>query len=172
MSEEIEFIKNRIEALNESIHFFSNEMKSERERWVINRLLDYLKLDRGQDEVKSSTEEPIDVVFRDGFFQIKEILNGGRKRGAEYAQALEKAKNARKIADLLEPYSPIDLQIEDALAIVADHVNKWSCKYPLSTRRNIDLLFYMNLEDIFIQYQGHRVPIDRFHGFEQAGWRS
>ena len=60
MPEEIEFIKDRIEAIKESIHYFSNEMKPERERWVVNKLLDYLKLDRKQDEVKSSNDEPID----------------------------------------------------------------------------------------------------------------
>ena len=172
MPEEIEFIKDRIEAIKESIHYFSNEMKPERERWVVNKLLDYLKLDRKQDEVKSSNDEPIDVNFRDGSFQIKEILDQDRKRTAEYKQALGIAENAKKGEDLFEQYSPIELKIEDVLIIVVDQVNKWSNKYPPSVRKNIDLLFYMNLQDVYIQYQRHTLPKDNINDLEQAGWRS
>jgi len=172
MSEEKEFILERIEAVKESLHFFSNEMKPERERWVVNKLLDYIKIDRNQDEVKSSTDEPIDVKFQDGCFQVKEILEKDRKRTAEFKEALEIAEKANKVEDLLEPYSPIDLKIEDAIIIVTAQVKKWTKKYPPTVRKNIDLLFYLNLQDIYIQHQGNLPPIENLDFIEQAGWRS
>jgi len=172
MSEEMKLIEARIEAIKESIHFFSNEMKPNREIWVVNRLLDYLKLDREQDEVKSSTEEPVDVVFRDGSFQIKEVLDKNRRRGSEYLQALETTRKATKGEDLFEYYSPIYLQIKDALVVVADQVNKWSSKYPPGIRKNIDLLFYINFQDVHIEHQGSRLPKRLSYSFERAGWRS
>lgn len=172
MSEEIKFIKERIVAIKESIHCFSNEMKPEREKWVVNKLLDYMKFDRNQDEVKSSTDEPVDVNFRDGAFQVKEILDQDRKRTTEFKNALGIAENAKKIEDLFEQYSPIDLKIDDALIIVVDQVKKWSNKYPPSVRKNIDLLFYMNLQYIYIQYQGRTLPKDYINNLVQAGWRS
>ena len=30
----------------------------------------------------------------------------------------------------------------------------------------------MNLQDAYIQYQGHALPKDNINGLEQAGWRS
>jgi hypothetical protein len=84
MSEEKEFIRERIEAIKESIYYFSNELKPERERWVVDRLLDYIGIERTKDEVKSLNDEPIDVKFRDGCFQVKEILEKDRKRTDEY----------------------------------------------------------------------------------------
>ena len=69
MPEEKEFILERVEAVRESIHYFSNELKPDRERWVVNQLLNYMKVERTQDEVRSSIDEPIDVKFRDGCFQ-------------------------------------------------------------------------------------------------------
>ena len=172
MSEDKEFIKERIDAIKESIHYFSNELKPERERWVVNKLLDYIKIDRNSDEVKSSTDEPIDVKFKDGCFQVKEILEQDRKRTAEYKEALEIAEKANTLEDLLEPYSPIDLKIGDAIIIVIDQVKKWTKKYPATIRKDIDLLFYLNLQDVYIQHQGNLPPTENLDFIEQAGWRS
>ena len=73
------------------------------------------------------------------------------KRTEEVKEALEIAKNANKVEDLFEQYSSIQLKIEDALILVVDQVKKWSNKYPPSVCKDIDRLFYMNLQDVYIQ---------------------
>lgn len=172
MSEEKDFILERIEAIKGSIRYFSNELKPERERWVVNKLLDYMKVERTPDEVESSIDEPIDVKFRDGCFQVKEILDEKRKRTKEYKDSLKVAENANRVEDLFEQYSPIDLNIEDVLVIVFDQVKKWTKKYPPQVRKAIDLLFYLNLQDVYIQFEGHQLPKVNIDHQDHKSWRS
>jgi len=172
MSEEKDFISNRIEAVKKSIHFFSNELKPERERWVVNKLLDYIGVDRTKDEVRSSADEPIDVIFRDGCFQAKEILDKERKRTDEYKGFLEKAENAKKVEDLFEQFSRIDLKFDDVLVIVFDQVQKWTKKYPPEVRKTLDLLFYFNMQDVYIKFDGHEVPKVNIDHEDHKSWRS
>ncbi len=172
MPEDKEFILERVEAVRESIHYFSNELKPDRERWVVNQLLDYMKVERTQDEVRSSIDEPIDVKFRDGCFQVKEILDQERKRTAEYKEFLQVAENAKNVEDLFEQYSPIDLKIEDVLLIVFDQVKKWTKKYPPQVCKNLDLLFYLNLQDAYIQFDGHELPKVKIDHNDHMAWRS
>lgn len=172
MSEEKEFILERIESLKESIHFFSNALKPERERWVVNKLLDYIRVERNEDEVISTTDEPIDVKFRDACFQLKEIPDEGRKRDAEYKEFLYVAERAEKTEDLFEQYTPVNLKIDDVLVIVFDRVKKWSKKYPPQVRKTLDLLFYLNLQDVYIQFVGHELPkVNIDHKYHKS-WRS
>jgi hypothetical protein len=172
MSEEKEFIIERIEAIKESIHFFSNELKPERERWVVDRLLDYIGIERTKDEVKSSNDEPIDVIFRDGCFQVKEILDKDRKRTDEYKNSLKKAERATKIEDLFEPYSPIDFKLDEVLVVIFDQVKKWTRKYPPEVRKTLDLLFYLNFQDVHIQFVGNEVPKVNIDHDDHKSWRS
>ena len=53
--------------------------------------------------------DPPDVRFRDAAFEIKEILDEGRRRHADLKEGLEKAKAARVPSDLLEPLTPRDI---------------------------------------------------------------
>ena len=172
MSEEKEFILESIEAIKESIQYFSNEMKPERERWVVNKLLDYLKVERTPDEVESSNDEPIDVKFRDGCFQVKEILDKERKRTKEYKDSLKVAENANRVEDLFEQYSPIDLAIEEVLIVVFDQVKKWTKKYPPEVRKTLDLLFYLNFQDVYIQFDGYEIPKVNIDHEDHKSWRS
>lgn len=172
MPEEKEFILERIEAVKKSIQYFSNKLKPERERWVVNKLLDYMKVERTQNEVKSSIDEPIDIKFRDGCFQVKEILDQERKRTQEYKEFLQVAENAKRAEDLFEQYSQIDLKIEDVLVIVFGQVKKWTKKYPPQVRKNLDLLFYLNLQDVCIQFDGHKLPKVKIDHEDHVGWRS
>src|SRR5690348_13841895 len=49
---------------------------------------------------------PPDVKFRDAAFEIKEVLDEGRKRHDEYRDHLRRAWAARSPEELLEPYHP------------------------------------------------------------------
>jgi hypothetical protein len=173
MSEERDFIGERIKDIKNSITFFSNDLKPERELWVVNRLLDYLEIDRHPDDVKPSSDEPIDIRFRDSCFQIKEILDPHRKRTSEFKEALAKAEAAKKIEDLLENYSPpININMDDIISIIVDNVNTLTQKYPLAVRKDLDLLFYFNLLDIYIESEVIGLTKTQREQVQEAGWRS
>lgn len=86
-----DFIKGRVEAIKEARHFFSNACKKEREVWVVAHFLSQLHIKAPKGEIQPSSDEPADVVYREARFQVKEILDEGRKRGDEYKESLRKA---------------------------------------------------------------------------------
>jgi hypothetical protein len=98
-----EFIQERIEALEESVEFFSAKNKTEREIWVAESFIQNLNIGYEESEFYSPEKDPPDVVFRDLAFEVKEILDPGRRRHDEYKEELE---NARKATNAQEPTSP------------------------------------------------------------------
>ncbi len=50
--------------------FLSNARKWERERWVCQRLLQGLNIAHRNEDFTPATEEPPDVLFRDGRFEV------------------------------------------------------------------------------------------------------
>lgn len=79
MSDE-DFIDDRRRALKESIAYFSTKNKAERERWVCLELVQNLGIAYDETEIVSPENDPPDVIFRDARFEVKEILDQGRKR--------------------------------------------------------------------------------------------
>ena len=105
-------VKERREALVESVRFFGAQRKPEREVWVADHFLENLNIAYSTEEVVSSDDDPPDVIFRDARFEIKEIMDPGRRRHAELFtptleslphQGGERATRARgpKIRDVL-----------------------------------------------------------------------
>ncbi len=79
-----EFIQAAIEAREEAVRFFSSASKSERELWVAKEFLENLGAEFSDDELIVPENDPPDVVFRDVLFEVKEILDQGRRRHAEF----------------------------------------------------------------------------------------
>jgi hypothetical protein len=67
--------------IHETRSFFGPKMKPERERSVCRAFLRCLGVAFDEAEIRASTTEPIDVEFRAAKFQIRELLDPGRKRG-------------------------------------------------------------------------------------------
>ncbi len=135
-----------IHELEESLAFFSNASKLEREIWVVRRLISALGIDFKEEEFRAG-QEPTDVIFRDGYFQIKEKLNEGRKRTDELKKKLERARTAQSYGDLLEHYTPQNItfaeiteQCSEAAKVIANH-------YGAVERKKIDLIYYFNYID-------------------------
>jgi hypothetical protein len=105
-----------------------------------------MQIETTSDEIRFSQDEPPDIVFRDYRFEIKEILDNGRKRTEEYKASLAKAEKANYASSLLEHCTPIKLPIESALALVLGKMKQWSVKYSTSARQDLDLLIYLNLQ--------------------------
>ncbi|MDX6769107.1 MAG: DUF1780 domain-containing protein [Elusimicrobiota bacterium] len=163
-----EFVEDRRRALSESVEYFSAKNKIERELWVCVEFLKNLGVRFEDKEARPWSDEPPDVVFRDARFEIKEILDPGRRRHAEYKLDLEKAQAAKKPEDFLEPFTPLDitpLQIADRLR---PELEKLALHYEPSARARMDLLFYVNLQDHFLL----KGPMPGRAAFAAYGWRS
>jgi len=165
-----EYIEGQVAALKKSLEFFSNKCKPPREKWVVNELLEYLQIETTSDEVRSSEDEPPDIVFRDFRFEIKEILDNGRKRTAEYKASLAKAEQVTDTSSLLELYTPIKLPIANVLVRVLSEAKQWNAKYPTSVRQGLDLLIYLNLQGTTIIGSG--LPSAIVLEIAALGWRS
>lgn len=99
-------IEEHKQRLRESLKFFSNEMKPERERWVCRELLENLGIEVLDSELVSSKEDPPDVLFRSARFEVKELIDEDRPRMAEYKESLARAETATDAGELLEHYEP------------------------------------------------------------------
>lgn len=138
-------LDGRIEALRASVEFFSPEMKQERELWVARELLEYLGVAFELSELRPSEDEPPDVLYSGARLEIKEILDPERRRGTEYKEALKKAESAKHPKELLEPYTPGTVTVDEAVAS-AEASRRWKEKYAPAVIRRLDLLFYFNLQ--------------------------
>jgi len=156
----------RIQKLQESIRFFSNPSKLDREKWVVRRLLRALHLDFSEPDL-CETPEPADVAFRGANFQVKEIPDEGRRRGDEYKNALERAKSADEYSQLLEQYTPIDISFAEIVTRCFEYSTTLLAqrKYGPLESKKLDLLCYFN-------WKYHYVvpPVDIATGV--AGFRS
>ena len=143
--------KDLITDLEGSLAFFSNKEKLNREKWVVNRLLSALQIDFKQEEINGS-EEPADVSFREANFQVKEVLDEGRRRTDEYKAKLEKVKTAKSYSDLLEHYSPEDISFSEVVAHCLSYVENLesNCKYGKREQKKLDLLVCFNWHNYHI----------------------
>lgn len=149
MSDE-EFLAERRSALRESVAFFTSANKPERERITCTDFLRNLSVSFAESEVTSSADEPPDVVFRSARFEIKEILDPGRRRHDEYRAALERAESAAKASDLFEEFTPQDITPSQVGELVLLELDRVESKYPPALRRSLDALCYVNLQKHFL----------------------
>jgi hypothetical protein len=167
MSDE-EFIDDRRRGLKESIEYFSAKNKAERERWVCLELVQNLGIAFNETEIVSPENDPPDVVFRDARFEIKEILDPGRKRHAEYKAALQKALTVTDPQDLLDQYTPKDITPVQISERVQAELVELKHHYPRALCEGTDLLFYINLQEHHLKI-GLMPSASDFGSF---GWRS
>jgi Putative endonuclease, protein of unknown function (DUF1780) len=98
---------------------FSNPMKPERERMVVRAYLRCLGIPFTEDEIASSNDEPVDVLFGDARFQIRDIV-GDRLRGKEWA-VKQRYQAAQTASDVTDPYTPsVVISLDQAAKMVAD----------------------------------------------------
>jgi hypothetical protein len=143
-----EYLASLRKGLEKSVRFFGADNKAERELWVVNEFLTNLGLTFIPSEMAHVTDDPPDVRFRGAEFEVKEILDERRRRHADFKAALAKANAATSPADLLEGYTPRDITYEEIYGRVETKVAELAGKYAPAVRAQLDLLFYVNLEDV------------------------
>ena len=145
---DLDWKEENIRAVKESLVFFSNKQKLNREKCVVKQLLNALLIDFEEEEM-AEADEPADVSFRDAKFQVKEIMDEGRRRTDEFKTALDKAEKAKNYRDLQEQSTLIDIPFSDAVKYCHTYAMELISlsKYGTRELKDIDLLCYFNLQD-------------------------
>lgn len=163
-----DFLRERRQALQESVRYFEPANRPERERWVVCELLQNLGLKFDSNSVRSSSDDPPDVLFQDARFEVKEILDFGRKRHREFKAAATRAATITDPQELLNQFTPKDITPIEITSRVSVRLNELQLKYPVAVRRSLDCLFYVNLMEHFLKAG----PIPPTGHFVTSGWRS
>ena len=125
-----EYLERQRQDLRESVGYFAPQRKGERELWVARALLENLNIPHQETELVLAPEDPPDVFFRDARFEIKEIMDAGRRRHSEYREALRRAESATAPKDLLSEFTPKDISIKQvyelALTASISHQTKYA----------------------------------------------
>jgi hypothetical protein len=148
----------------ETLRFFSNENKAERERCVVRAFLRGLAIPFNEADLLIKQPEPIDVAAFDARFQITEVLDDDRKRHHEYRQWLERVAAATNLADLADRWK------SPRPATYATIVN--SVRERLRTKPEqdgIDALVYVNRTDVFLDVES---AVPDAGDLVQSKWRS
>lgn len=166
--DEQEFISQRRKDLEASVAYFAPQNKDERERWVADAFVRNLGFNPAKGEIISIKPDPPDVAFRDARFEIKEILDSGRRRHAEYKQELERAQNITEAKDLLTPFTPKDMSLAEIYRLCQKEAASLD-KYSSDFKRGTDLLFYVNFRHVMDVTEQ---PYPDTTELEATGWRS
>jgi hypothetical protein len=174
VNKEEQYIKGLEVHANESVHFFSNDMKPERERIVCADFLRALGIAFSPEDLISVAQgdSPPDVIFGEARFEVREALDEGRRRHAETRARLECLKGAKGIEDTLLPNrTKKPLSYTKVYAVVTEALIE---KYERYKRRGIELsgldaLVYVNLLDSFLTPNFSRPA---YAALLAQGWRS
>ncbi|MSQ60266.1 MAG: hypothetical protein EXR36_11660 [Betaproteobacteria bacterium] len=164
-----DYLEERRRALKESVAFFSPERKLERENWIVDTFLKNLVVEFSPSELAPEPDEPPDVRFRDAQFELKELMDPGRRRYQEYRDSLVKAQSATDPSELLEPFTPRDATASEIYADILGAASGLLRKYPPVACANLDLLFYVNYEDVMGLTE---VPFPDVAELRAQPWRS
>ena len=164
-----EHLAEIIKGLEASVAYFAPGTTKARELYTAESFIENLRVDFTNDELVSPDDDPPDIVFRGAQFEIKEILDPGRRRHAEYKVALKRAKTLTDPKDSYEMFTPKDAHIADILGRCESTALELGAKYPPAVRAVLDLLFYVNLQRVFYLIEA---PFPSTDHLANLGWRS
>lgn len=165
---ETEYLENVRAGLAQSVEFYQTENRAVRERWVCREFVHNLNVKARERSFESPAEDPPDVVYRGCRFEVKEILDTGRRRHLEYRERLAQAMKATRVRDLLRTYSPKPISPAQVGSTVLAECHALARKYEPKLMQSLDLVFYVNLVESTLE--GTDMP--DLKEFEQLGWRS
>lgn len=147
---------------------FARSFKNWREWNVAVNFLVNLHIGVDDADVQCLKVDPPDVAYRDALFEIKEIMDPGRRRHDEVKAAQRHVDaNGGKAETVM--YTAEDLTPSDVATLVLAELDRLDQKhYLLDQRAKIDLLFYVNKLDHWFE-DG---PMPDPKQFDDHGWRS
>jgi hypothetical protein len=164
-----EFLAEHIKDLEASVLYFSPRNKREGELWIAESFVENLRIPYTSSEFGSSADEPPDVDFRDARFEIKEILDEGRRPHDGFRAELERVRTLTKAKDVFRHFTPKDICLEEIYSRCKTVIAGLSIKYPPAVMHKLDLLLYVNLVEVmYVNEQSY----PDVAGIAAAGWRS
>ena len=141
------FLAKLREHADRARRLFSNPQKPERERMIVRAFFRCVGEAFEDSEIVASREEPIDVRFRTADFQIMEIV-GNKRRGLDWRRRQDRYRDARRVADVMEPYTPSQpMSFDDAAQLVADRLSAKAARYGAAACASLDALVYIDLHN-------------------------
>lgn len=156
---------------SEYLRFYSRSGKEDRERWVVESLLNFLSIDFEPNELRSPPQESkVDVEFRTGRFQVKEIPDPNIRRTDEIKDTHRRVMAAKTLQETVGPGIVYDVPAPArGYELVLENARKQSLeeKY-LRSKRSLDLLFYITRArtSVVVSNEVNRA------GIKALGWRS
>jgi hypothetical protein len=164
-----EYLKKLLKDVNETRDLLSSNMKPERERMVCRAFLRCAGISFTEDQIIVSTDEPPDIVFNTARFEIRELLDEGRRRGDEWTQEARKVANAKDIEAVSRSIpSPREIKLKDLMPLVTDALRDKCTRYGNECNR-LDALVYVNLRETFLSPRSTAMSIKDLNA---QGWRS
>lgn len=144
-----DYVERSKKGLEDSIQFFGNKCKPQRELWVLEKFLGYIPQSGVVLRTAEDDEEPNDVFYNGYGFQIKEIQTEGRERHKEYKQKLRSISSDTTKKELLDSYTPIKNSINECLPRIFSELIRHRKKYDENSL-SINLLIYLNIAGLTI----------------------
>ncbi len=163
-----ELKKEMISQKEQAIRDLGNQGKKDREIFTVYAFLRCLNVPFQNNEIIPVADQFPDILFRDAIFEIKELMDPGRKRLDEYKKTLNKIKASTSLRDLMEQYTPVDYSLEAIYDKVQFKVTGISNHYSIESRNSSDLIIYFNLLEAIVPDPKNSKLIS----FDAKGWRS
>jgi hypothetical protein len=165
-----EYLKQLRTHTRESIEFFSNANKEEREKRVVRALFRCLGVEFHESDLKVGEREPIDMAARGASFQITEILDENRRRHQELKTCLEELEEMKSDQELFTSWgSPHPVSLNEVVERVCKRLADKASRYGKDQCRELDALVYFNLQATFFDPNS---SAPRFDILQTQGWRS
>jgi hypothetical protein len=142
MGSEQEYPQNIQADAADTLHYLSDKCKPERERAVVRAFLRCIGVTFAESEIVAPASEPADVSFREARFQVREIMQQGRRRGDEW----KLTARAQSIDDAIVTWKPpTPMSAEELTLAITQALDEKARKYGRSQCSRLDALVYVNL---------------------------
>lgn len=152
--------------------FLSNARKWERERWVCQRLLQGLNIAYRSEEFMPAGQEPPDVLFRDGRFEVFFVLDEGRRLNDEWREELQRRRNAFSLSQLVRRQArPKRIRASQLLQRLGPTLRKKAANYQERglDLSELDIIAFVSLKRETLNLNSHFPPPTEYL---RQGWRS
>ena len=167
-----DYLRLLTEQAEQANDLLSNARKWERERWVCQRLFSALQIPWQQDEFRSSAQEPPDVLFRDGRFEVFFVLDQDRRLNDEWRAELERRRQAFSLSQLADRQpAPKRIGARELQQRLGPTIHKKAQNYSERGLElgQIDLLAYVSVKHVSLDFNSYfPAPSE----FLRQGWRS
>ena len=165
-----EYRRELLEYDHETVRFLSNQQKSERERSVCAAFLRCVGVGFSVAELLPGTDPP-DVKFRDVCFEVRDILDEGRKPHGEAKAWVERDEQAQTVDDvLLPPWRPrTPCAYAEVFSQVTQGLAQKSSRYGVAGCAQLDALVYVRLQNMTLDLNS---LLPSYVALQKQGWRS